>query len=74
MQTLAIERELREVQQRTTELQKKGNCLIKQVEKLIQKQNQFLKDNLQRKVSTENKFKINVLNLLGIIFYENKFL
>ena len=61
LQTLAIERELREVQQRTSELQKKGNCLIKQVEKLIQRQNQFLKDNVQRKVSTGNKFKINVL-------------
>ena len=63
LQTLAIERELREVQQRATELQKKGNCLIKQVEKLIQKQNQLLKDNVQRKVSTENQFKIKI-NLL----------
>ena len=53
LQTLAVETELREVQQRTTELQKKGNCLINQVGNLLQKQNQFLKR--ASKVSAEDQ-------------------
>ena len=60
LQTLAIESEMREVQQRTGELQKKGNCLIKQVETLIQKQKQILK---QRKISTEKQQYIKILPL-----------
>ena len=53
LQTLAIESELREVQQRTTELQKKGNSLINQVGSLLQKHNHFLKQN--RKVLTDDQ-------------------
>ena len=53
LQTLAVESELREVQQRTAELQKKGNGLINQVGKLLQNGIKILKDNLGAKTSRD---------------------
>ena len=48
METLAIESELREVQQRASELQKKRNCLIDQVDKMLQKRNKGNRKNDRR--------------------------
>ena len=62
LQTLAIESELREVQQRTTELQKKGNSLINQVGSLLQKHNHFLKQNRKVLMDDQRNGKGDILN------------
>ena len=65
LQTLAIESELREVQQRASELQKKGNSLINQVEKLLQKENWIFRESSDKILISEDKTKCKV-NFLKI--------
>ena len=61
IETLAIESELREVQQRSSELQKKGKCLNDQVDKLLQNHNWKTYQINIRKAPTENQNKVQIL-------------